>query len=145
MSKSVIIDVEVKSPITKVWDALTTSETLSQWMMFKTNDFSPELGHTFQFRDAPGYDGVIDCEVTVLDPPNTLAYTWATVGVNDAAHQSVVTWTLSEGEGVTKIHLEQSGFADDARQEVGGAKAGWTYQLAELEKVLSANSIQSFP
>lgn len=138
MSKSVVLDVELNSPIEKVWTALTDSETLSKWMMFKTNDFKPEVGHGFHFMDAPGYDGVIACEVTELDPPRKLAYTWATVGQDDAAHNSVVTWELSEGtNGVTRLHLEQSGFREDAKQEYAGAKGGWQYMLSELENVLS--------
>lgn len=137
MSKSVTLNVELNSPINKVWQALTDSDTLSKWMMFKTNDFKPEVGHSFQFKDAPGYDGVIDCEVTEVDPPNSLAYTWSTLGTDNQPHQTVVRWTLSEGDGVTTLHLEQSGFRDDAKQEFGGAKAGWQYQLSELENLLA--------
>lgn len=137
MSRSVVLDVEFKRPIDKVWQALTDSSTLSQWMMFKTNDFRPELGHSFQFKDAPGYDGVIQCEVTEIDPPRRLAFTWSTVGVDDAAHNSVVSWDLTETDGVTKLHFEQSGFQEEATQEFAGAKGGWQYMLSELEKVLS--------
>lgn len=137
MSKSVVLDVELKSPIDKVWHSLTDSATLSKWMMFKTNNFKPEVGHSFQLKDAPGYDGVIDCEVTEVNPPKSLAYTWSTLGTDNQPHETVVRWTLTEGDGVTNLHLEQSGFRDDAKQELGGAKAGWGYQLAELEKVLS--------
>ena len=41
MSESVVLNAELKSPIDKVWRAITDSATLSQWMMFKTNDFKP--------------------------------------------------------------------------------------------------------
>ena len=47
MTDSVELDVELSSPIDRVWNALTDSAILSKWMMFKTNDFKPELGHTF--------------------------------------------------------------------------------------------------
>lgn len=139
MSKSVVLDVELKSPIGQVWTALTDSETLSKWMLFKTNDFKPVVGHTFQFKDAPYFEGVIDCEVTEVDEPNRLAYTWATEGQDGELHSTVVTWTLSEGNGgVTNLHLEQSGFRADAKQELGGAKAGWKAQLDELQGVLAS-------
>lgn len=139
MSESVILDIELNSPIASVWSALTTPETLSTWMMFKTNDFKPEVGHRFQFKDAPGYDGTIDCEVTEVDEPNTLAYTWTTIGQGDVPHATVVTWTLREStEGVTALHLEQTGFRTGANQELGGARYGWEMMLDRLKSELTS-------
>jgi uncharacterized protein YndB with AHSA1/START domain len=139
MSESVLLDVQVKSPIERVWHALTDSATLSEWMMFATNDFKPIVGHTFQFRDAPGYDGVIDGEVTEVEKPNRLSYTWATAGQDDVPHTTVVTWTLTEVDGgVTQLHLEQSGFRSDAKQEIGGARYGWTSMLDQLKSLLES-------
>lgn len=136
---AVNLDVEMQSPIEKVWHALTDPATLSRWMLFKTNDFKPEVGHTFQFRDAPYFDGVIDCEVKEVDEPNRLSYTWSTEGVDGQPHTTVVTWTLSAiGDDATRLQLEQSGFRPDAKQELGGAKAGWKAQLDELQTVLAA-------
>jgi uncharacterized protein YndB with AHSA1/START domain len=136
MSETVILDAEMQSPIGRVWQALTDSETLSKWMMFKTNDFKPVVGHTFQFRDAPYFDGVIDCEVTEVDEPNRLAYTWTTAGVDGQPHSTVVTWTLSEADGMTQVHFEQSGFRPEAKQEIGGAKASWKMMLEALKEEL---------
>jgi uncharacterized protein YndB with AHSA1/START domain len=137
MSESVVLNAELKSPIDRVWRAITDSATLSEWMMFKTNNFKPEVGHAFQFRDAPGYDGVIDCEVTEVDEPNTLAYTWSTMGEGDVPHTTVVTINLSEANGVTQLHLEQSGFRPDAKQETAGARYGWQMMLDQLQGVLA--------
>jgi len=138
MSESVVLDVELTSSIEKVWDALTDSASLSKWMLFKTNDFKPVVGHTFQFRDAPGFPGAIDCEVIAVEKPNRLSYSWETEGVDNQRHKTVVTWTLAaEGNG-TQLHLEQSGFRSEAKQEIGGAKYGWTSMLDELKNVLAA-------
>ncbi len=137
---AVNLDVEMKSPIDKVWHALTDSATLSKWMLFKTNDFKPVVGHTFQFKDAPYYDGIIDCEVTEVDEPNRLSYTWSTEGVDGQPHTTVVTWTLSAaGDGATRLQLEQTGFRPEAKQEIGGAKAGWKGQLDALQEVLASS------
>jgi uncharacterized protein YndB with AHSA1/START domain len=139
MSETVALDVELKSPIDRVWQALTDSATLSKWMMFKTNDFRPVVGHAFQFREAPGYDGVIDCEVTEVDEPHRLSYTWVTAGQDDLPHSTVVTWTLTEAEsGVTQLHLEQSGFRSDAKQEIGGARYSWMSMLDQLQSHLAS-------
>ena len=138
MSETVELDVELRSPIERVWNALTDSATLSKWMLFKANDFRPVVGHTFQFRDAPGFEGAIDCEVTEVDEPHRLSYTWVTAGQDDQPHSTVVTWTLKEAEdGVTRLHLEQSGFRSEAKQEIGGARYGWMSMLDELQNVLT--------
>lgn len=140
MSESVVLDVELKSPIERVWSALTDSDTLSKWMLFKANDFQPVVGHAFQFRESPGWDGVVDCEVIEVDEPRRLAYTWVSdqVGPSNLKQSTVVTWTLSEAEGgVTRLRLEQSGFDSAAKQEIGGAKYGWTSMLDQLQAILN--------
>jgi uncharacterized protein YndB with AHSA1/START domain len=137
MSESVVLDAEVKRPIARVWSALTDSATLSEWMLFKTNDFKPVVGHTFRFSGAPGWDGVIDCEVKEVDEPNRLVYTWETEGVDNQRHTTLVTWTLTEEGGVTRLHLEQSGFRPEAHQEIGGARYSWTSMLESLQHILA--------
>jgi uncharacterized protein YndB with AHSA1/START domain len=137
MSETVVLDFEVKSPIDRVWHALTDSTMLSRWMLFSSNDFKPVVGHAFQFRDAPGFDGSIDCEVIEVNEPHRLSYSWVTSGQDDLPHSTVVTWTLTEAEGgVTLLHLEQSGFRSDARQETGGARYGWLSMLEKLQSLL---------
>lgn len=137
MSESVKVDIQLNSPIEKVWSTLTTSSTLSQWMMFKSNTFKPEVGHEFQFTGAQGYDQTIECKVTELIEPHTLAYTWSAPGVDGELSETLVTFTLSEADGVTNLSLVQSGFKPEARQELGGAKYGWQHMFGELEKVLA--------
>jgi uncharacterized protein YndB with AHSA1/START domain len=136
---AVDLDVEMQSPIERVWNALTDPATLSRWMMFKTNDFQPVVGHTFQFRDAPGFPGAIDCKVTEVDEPNRLSYTWTTEGQGGVPHATVVSWTLTDaGDGATRLHLEQSGFRPGAKQEIGGAKYSWEMMLDQLQEEISA-------
>lgn len=139
MSETVVLDVELKSPIERVWNALTDSATLSKWMLFTSNDFKPVVGHAFQFSGAPGWSGVVNCEVIEVDKPSRLSYSWASGGAGAAPHATVVTWTLTAAEGgVTRLHLEQSGFRGDAKQEIGGAKYGWTSMLDQLQGLLAA-------
>src|SRR5690606_10536311 len=138
MSETVALDVELKSPIERVWQALTDPATLSKWMMFETKDFRPVVGHKFQFRmePDPSWSIVVDCEVLVVDEPRRLSYTWV---VEAQAHTTTVTWTLEEPEsGGTRLHMEQSGFRSEAKQEIGGAKASWTKMLQQLEALLAS-------
>ncbi|MDQ3692513.1 MAG: SRPBCC domain-containing protein [Chloroflexota bacterium] len=139
MSEAVVLEVEVKSPIERVWYALTDSATLAKWMLFTANDFKPVVGHAFQFREAAGWTGVVDCEVIAVDKPHRLAYTWVSGGESNLPHATVVTWTLTEADGgVTRLHLEQSGFRSEAKQEIGGAKYGWMSMLDQLQSLLAS-------
>ena len=59
-------------------------------------------------------------------------------GEGSSPHETVVTWTLTEGDGVTRLHLKQSGFRSEAKQEIGGAQYGWTMMLDQLQGLLAA-------
>jgi uncharacterized protein YndB with AHSA1/START domain/DNA-binding transcriptional ArsR family regulator len=137
VTETVALDFELRSPIERVWQALTDPAMLSKWMFFETTDFRPVAGHRFQFRGKPGSGGwVVDCEVLEVDAPRRLSYTWE---VAAAGHRTRVTWTLTAGEGgVTGLHLEQSGFGSDRKQEIGGAKYGWTAQVDQLQALLAS-------
>ncbi len=137
---SVALDVELKSPIERVWRALTDPGRLSKWMFFDASDFRPVVGHRFQFRTAPmpGWDGVIDCEVLEVEEPRRLAYTWVG-GPEGMLVDTTVVWTLTQGMGgVTRLHLEQSGFRPDLKQAIGGARYGWTRMLEQLQNLVAA-------
>lgn len=137
VSETVSLDFELKSPIAKVWHALTDAAMLSKWTFLDTEDFQPVVGHRFHFRgkQATGWAATIDCEVLEVDEPHRLSYTWVLAAQQ---HQTTVTWTLTEVDGgLTRLHLEQSGFASDATQEIGGARYGWTAQIGQLQNLLA--------
>jgi uncharacterized protein YndB with AHSA1/START domain len=119
----------------KVWRALTERPLLAQWLM--GNDFVPEAGRKFQFRSEPMpyWDGVIECEVQVVEPLRQLSYSWAALGLD-----SVVLWTLSPAGSGTNVRMEHSGFRPDQDAAYKGATYGWKRFLGELEKVLDGVS-----
>ena len=138
MRESVSLDYEIKSPIERVWHALTDSATLSRWTFFEVEGFQPIVGRKFQFhgKAATGWTGIVDCEVLEADKPHRLSYTWVTTG-QIGQHHTTVTWTLTESDdGVTQLHLEQRGFDSEAKQEISGAQYGWTHQLNQLKNLL---------
>lgn len=121
------LDFHFKSPIQKVWQALTNSETLAQWVM--ENNFKPIVGHKCQFWNQE-IDLVVDCEVLVVDEPHTLSYTWLGGPID-----TIVTWTLKEAGETTYLHLDHTGF-EEKGQAYNGAKYGWAYKVEELQKML---------
>jgi uncharacterized protein YndB with AHSA1/START domain len=123
----------------KLWRALTEGPLLAQWMM--NNDFEPVVGRKFQFRadPIPNWNGIVDCEVLVVDPLRRLSYNW---GVGDAAGglQWVVLWTLTPAEGGTHVRMEQSGFRPDQQAAYQGANYGWQKFFGGLERVLGGSA-----
>ncbi len=92
-------------PRESVWRALTSSAAIADWLM--PNDFAPVVGHRFEMRTkpAPGFDGIVKCEVTIVEPPSRLAYTWRGGGID-----TLVTFTLQAVEQGTQLTLVHSGF-----------------------------------
>ena len=105
MPGSIRIETDYPYPPDRVWVALTDPRAIAEWLM--PNDFQPRLGHRFQFRIAKprGWSGIVDCEVTALDPPRRLAYSWKSGNVD-----TVVTWTLTATAQGTRLELLHSGF-----------------------------------
>jgi uncharacterized protein YndB with AHSA1/START domain len=129
---SVVVERDLPYPPEKLWRALTQPHLIEEWLM--KNDFKPATGHQFKLRmDAqPGWDGVIDCRVLVVEPNKTLSYTWGTLGL-----ETVVTFTLTPTAAGTHLRMEQAGFPSDRPQNYNGAKYGWQQFLGKLEQVLA--------
>ena len=119
----------------KLWRALTENPLIAQWLM--KNDFEPVVKRKFQFRSEPmpNWDGVIDCEVLIVDPLKRLSYSWSSLGLD-----SVVLWTLTPAEGGTHVRMEQSGFRPDQQAAYQGANYGWQKFFGSLERVLGGGA-----
>ena len=129
-SRSLVIEREVPHPPEKIWRALTQSALVEEWLM--KNDFQPVVGHRFNFRSTPvpGWNGVIDAEVLVVEPNSRLSYSWGTMGM-----ESVVAWTLTPTKGGTHVRMEQTGFRSEEDAAYKGARWGWTKFIGNLERV----------
>jgi len=130
-TRSVVVERDMPHPQEKVWRALTQGPLIEQWLM--ANDFLPVVGHKFTLRatPVPNWNGVIECEVLVVEPNARLAYAWGTLGVG-----TVVTWTLTPTESGTHLRMEQSGFREDQPANYKGARYGWQNFIGKLEHVL---------
>ena len=139
MTKTIQREILIAQPREQVWQALTDSTSLAEWMF--PNDFAPHVGHHFTFHVPPnpkvGFDGmVVRCEVLECEPPNRLVFSWSAGGLADTR----VSFRLEpDGEG-TRIHLEHSGF--DVSQPWGeqafrGAQYGWANMFKKLADVVA--------
>ncbi|MES2099444.1 MAG: SRPBCC domain-containing protein [Pseudomonadota bacterium] len=130
-TQQIVVDEVFPHAPTTIWRTLTTGELIGRWLMAPTG-FEPVEGKrfTFQTKPAGAWDGVIHCEVLQVIPNQRLAYAWksgdeANVGYG-APLDSVVTWTLTEVDGGTRLRLVHSGFVtpknDSAFNSMSG---GW--------------------
>jgi uncharacterized protein YndB with AHSA1/START domain len=130
-TRTLVIEREMPHPPEKVWRALTEGHLIEEWLM--TNDFKPVVGHRFSFRavPAPGWNGVIESEVLVVEPHSRLSYSWGTLGLG-----TVVVWMLTPTVSGTHLRMEQSGFGPDQDANYKGANYGWKKFIGNLEHVV---------
>ena len=131
-TRTLVIEREMPHPPEKIWRALTQGPLIKEWLM--ENDLQPVVGHKFNFRStpAPNWDGVIDCEVLVVEPNKKLSYSWGSLGL-----ESVVVWTLVPTGGGTLVRMEHSGFRPDQEFAYKGANYGWQKFIGRLEQVIA--------
>ena len=134
-TRSLVIERELPHPPERIWRALTQDALIREWMM--ENDFKPVVGHRFQFRSTPvpGWNGIIDSEVLVVEPHHTLSYSWGSMGL-----KNTVTWTLTPTRAGTMLRMEQAGFPADQDAAYKGANYGWQRFIGRLEQVVAARS-----
>ncbi len=129
---SVTVERDMPYPPEKIWRALTQPHLIAEWLM--RTDFEPVVGRHFSLRmdPQPNWNGVIDCQVLVVEPNKTLSYAWGALGL-----ETVVTFTLTATSTGTHLRMEQTGFRPDQPQNYQGAKYGWQQFFAKLEQVLA--------
>jgi uncharacterized protein YndB with AHSA1/START domain len=130
-TRTLVIEREMAHPPEKIWRALTEGQLIEEWLL--KNDFQPVVGHRFSFRREPvgNWNGVIVCEVLVVELNSRLSYSWGAMGM-----ETVVAWTLTATEGGTRLRMEQSGFGPDREANYKGAKYGWKNFIDKLEHVV---------
>ncbi len=130
--KSLSLDFDLRHPPEKVWRALTDPVLLTEWLL-PVFDLKLEPGASFTFKTQPhpGWDGAVSCRFVEIEPHKKLSYAW-TVPFLD----TVVTFTLMPTATGTRLHLVQSGFKPDQKQELGGARYGWKMMGEKLVELL---------
>ncbi len=134
-TRSLVFERLIAHPPEKIWRALTQPWLIKEWLM--ENDFAAELGHRFTVRakPLPGWSGVTNCEVVIVEAPRRLAYRWGDGTESDSGLTTLVTWTLTPRDGGTLLRFEQSGFRP--QDELGFKRMGakWPQFIKRLDRV----------
>jgi uncharacterized protein YndB with AHSA1/START domain len=148
MTNTIRREIQIPQPREQVWQAITDSATLAEWMY--PNNFEPRVGHHFTFHvpanPKVGFDGiVVRCEVLECEPPRgdaggQLAFSWAAGG---PVENTWVSFRLEpDGEG-TRLLFEHSGFDlahSFGQQAFKGAEYGWAKMLKQLAAVVAGSA-----
>jgi uncharacterized protein YndB with AHSA1/START domain len=133
----------------QVWQAITDSDTLAEWMY--PNDFEPRVGHQFTFQvpanPKVGFEGLtVQCEVLECDPSSNdlggrLVFSWT---IGGPVVDTRVSFRLEQDGDGTRLFFEHAGF--DMTQPFGdqafkGAEYGWAKMLGQLQSVVAESGI----
>jgi len=135
-TRSIVIEREMPYPPERVWRALTQGALIEEWLM--ENDFQPVVGHRFNFRATPmpHWNGIVDCQVLVVEPNQRLSYSWNASGEEAASGlKTLVIWTLTPTKGGVLLRMEQLGFRPEDEANYQGASYGWQRYIGGLERV----------
>jgi uncharacterized protein YndB with AHSA1/START domain len=137
-ARTLLVERVMPHPPEKVWRGPTQGSLIEEWLM--RNDFQPVVGYRFNFHSfpMPHWNGVVDCEVLVVEPNKRLSYRWNASGEEAATGiRTIVTWTLTPANGGTHVRMEQSGFRPEDAADYQGANYGWQRYFAGLEGVVA--------
>jgi uncharacterized protein YndB with AHSA1/START domain len=131
-----------------LWKALTSRALIGRWLM-PAEGFEAAVGNRFTFQTKPAgeWDGTIRCEVVEVIENQRLSYTW-TGGHDDNAGygsklETLVTITLSETDGGTRLQLIHSGFLLP-RNEIAyrNMSDGWKVVTKRLDQVAAEDTAE---
>lgn len=141
MSREIKHTLFLAHPVADVWDYLTQSDLIAQWLM--PNDFKPVVGHQFQFTTKPlpqfDFDGNMYCTVMEIVPFEKLVYSWkGGPGSGIITLDSVVVWTLHPKDNGTELRLVHSGFKELANMIMFDAmNDGWWRNMNKINELIN--------
>lgn len=139
--------IDLESPVSRVWRALTEFEEFGAWFGVKLEGpFVP--GQILRGRVThPGYEHVVwEAVVQKMEPEKLFSFTWHPYAVDPDADYSaepptLVEFRLERTKGGTKLVLTESGFdqlpAGRRLEAFRMHESGWSEQMKNIERHLT--------
>lgn len=136
----IVSEINIAARPERVFRALTDPAQVVQWWgqkeIYRATEFIADLrvgGRWHTAGDGPAGAGfTVEGEITELDPPKLLAYTWTASWTGDA--RTLVRWELSPTPTGTRVTIRHSGLA--SRPELAQSYSGWPRMLTWLQVFL---------
>jgi uncharacterized protein YndB with AHSA1/START domain len=144
MNNTIEKRIELKAPVSRVWQALTDHQQFGEWFRVKL-DAPFEPGQVSRGRITyPGYEHVKwEATVQKMEPERLFSFTWHPYAIDPAVDYSAEPTTLVEfrlepkGNG-TVLTLTESGFDAIPKGRQFEAfrmnDSGWTEQMKNIER-----------
>jgi len=147
-TQSIVVDQVFPHAPEKIWKVLTTGTLIGRWLM-EPAGFAAVKGTRFTYKTKPAgaWDGTIHCQVLEVVPNERLVYSWAGGHAGNVGYgaplDTVVTFTLSQVAGGTRLRLIHAGFVsprnDSALTTMG---AGWKKVVKDLGALVSGDAAE---
>ena len=126
-TEPLVKEVVINAPASKVWEAITTKESMKKWS-FDITEFKPEVGFEFSFDVKKGDMYYMHrCKVLEVVPDKKLSYSWRYEGY---AGNTTVTFELFPEGNNTKLRLTHEGIETFPQETTDFAREnfdmGWT-------------------
>jgi uncharacterized protein YndB with AHSA1/START domain len=141
--------IELKAPITRVWQALTNYGEFGRWFGVRLEGpFVPgqiARGHITH----PGYEHlVLECTVQQMEPERLFSFTWHPYAIDpntdySAEPPTLVEFRLESTQSGTLLTVTESGFENiPVHRRVEAFRmndGGWTQQIRNIENHVAQN------
>lgn len=139
---TILATVEIAVPPSRVFEALTREDEITRWWgssdTYQTTEWVSDLRVGGAWRaggkSADGSAFSVRGEFLEVDPPRTLAFTWAADW--DGGRVTTVRYRLDPIEGGTRLTLRHDGFAGRPESCQGHAE-GWERVLSFLSQYVA--------
>lgn len=128
----------INAPAERVWDALTQADLTAQyWRHHNVSDWQVGSAWEHQRLASPSEVDVMG-RVLLCEPPTRLQITFEAPGQFPSESPSVVTFSIEDGDGITRLQVMHENLADaNAHREISH---GWPAVLANLKSFLETGS-----
>ena len=137
--------IDIKAPRARVWRALADANEFGSWFGVKLTDqaFAPGARVRGNITH-PGYEHIVfEVKVDRVEPEQLLSFHWHPFAIDpqvDYSHETptLVTFTLQEIEGGTRLTVVESGFdqvpAERRLEAFRMNSQGWDAQVANIAR-----------
>jgi uncharacterized protein YndB with AHSA1/START domain len=142
---AIIAEIDISAPPSRVFEALTNPALLLRWFNdascpVKLWQMDARLGGSYCYETGKGtrmVNGVdeftIHGEITEIDPPRLLVYTWIANWHRDKDMKTMVRWDLTPTESGTHVKVTHSGLAQEPEASADYS-GGWTSVVEKLKQ-----------